>query len=71
VEAVIKDHPEFKSIERLQMRWLGHQFRCEVSLLVDAGLPLSTAYKHVEHLRHHLKHELPNLGDVTVQLVPE
>lgn len=70
VEKIVNEHPEFKRVERLQMRWLGHQLRCEASLAVDAGLPLTAAHERVEHLKHHLQHELPNLGDVTVQLVP-
>jgi cation diffusion facilitator family transporter len=70
-ERIISEHPEFKRIDRLQMRWLGHQLRGEISLGVGAELPLKAAAERVRHLKDHLEHELPNLGDVTVQLVPE
>ena len=71
VETIVQEHLAFRGIDRLQMRWLGHQLRCEISLVVDARLSLPAVQEQVDHLRHHLKHELSNLGDVTVQLVPD
>ena len=69
-EAIIAEHPEFKRIERMQMRWLGHQLNGEFALAVDADLTPAKGRELVEHLKHHLEHALPNLGDVTVELIP-
>jgi cation diffusion facilitator family transporter len=70
VETIIQAHPEFKGIDRLQIRWLGHQLRCELVLVIDSELPVTAVHERVAHLRHHLQHELPNLGEVTTQLIP-
>ena len=37
---------------------------------VDSAMSLSDSADLSEHLNHHLTHELPNLGTVSVQVLP-
>ncbi len=69
-EAVIGGHDEVKGIDRLQMRWLGHQLYAEVVMATEDSLTTAENHAISEHLIHHLKHEIPNLKEVTIATVP-
>ena len=69
-EAVIQEHQEIKAIRRLQLRWVGHRLHGELVIGVDNALSLQQSATLSEHLNHHLSHELPNLGQVSIQIVP-
>jgi len=69
-ETAIKQHGEVKQIHRLQMRWLGHRLHMETVLGVEANLPTEASEAVIDHITHDLYHAIPNLGEVTVGLVP-
>jgi divalent metal cation (Fe/Co/Zn/Cd) transporter len=70
-ERVIREHNEIKAINRLQMRWLGHQLYAEVVLELDPSLSLTQSEAISDHIRHHLHHTLPRLSEATISTVPE
>jgi cation diffusion facilitator family transporter len=65
-EAVINEHPDVKSIQRLQMRWVGHQLYVETVLQVEGDWTLERMDEFRHHLAHHLEHTLPRLGTITL-----
>jgi cation diffusion facilitator family transporter len=69
-EAVIQEHEEIKGIQRLQLRWVGHRLHGEVVINVDRAMSLCDSADLGAHLNHHLTHELPNFGIVSVQVLP-
>lgn len=69
-EAVLREHEEIKAIERLQLRWSGHRLRGEFVIAVNEGLDLAQSQALADHLVHHMRHALPNVGEMTVQINP-
>lgn len=67
-ESRLQEHPEVKQVSRLQMQWIGHRLHVEMSLTVDENLSLVQGDELRHHLTHHLEHDLPNLGEVTIEL---
>ena len=66
VAAIIAGHPDVQSIERLRLRWVGHQLQGDVRLV-----PLPAADNSVValSLKQQLHHAVPKLTDLTVELV--
>jgi cation diffusion facilitator family transporter len=69
-EAVIREHPEVKGVQRLQMRWIGHRLQAEAVLAIDAELKAAQCNVISEHISHHLYHDIPNLAETTIAVVP-
>ncbi len=69
-EEVIKEHPDVKGIQRLQMRWIGHRLQAEAVISIDADLNAAQCNTISEHISHHLYHEIPNLAETTIAVVP-
>jgi cation diffusion facilitator family transporter len=70
VERVIGEHDEIKAIPRLQMRWLGHRFRAEVTLALDPSLTIAQGEAMTDHIAHHLYHALPTFTEATIAVIP-
>ena len=65
VEAAIVAHPAVASVERLRLRWLGHQLQGDVRL----SLSLSADSRRVkQEVRHAVSHAAPKLTDLTIEL---
>jgi cation diffusion facilitator family transporter len=69
-EEVIKEHPDVKGIQRLQMRWIGHRLQAEAVIAIDADLDATQCNAISEHISHHLYHAIPNLSETTIACVP-
>ncbi len=69
-EHTIQHHDEVQNIERLQLRWVGHRLHGEIVLTVSPDLSLEGSHALVEHINHHLSHDLPNVGAITIQVKP-
>ncbi len=67
-EKLFKEHDEVKAINRLQMRWVGHQLHAEAVIVVDGGLTTSESETLTDHLGHHLHHALDNLAEATIAI---
>jgi cation diffusion facilitator family transporter len=68
--SVIEEHSDVRSVRRLQMRWIGHCMQVEAVVLADAGADAARRSAIADHLRHHLYHEIPNLGETTIEVMP-
>ncbi len=68
VEHVVEHHPEIKSADRIQLRWVGHRLHGEMVFEVEGSLTIQESDALIHHLHHHLEHDLPNLGGVTIRL---
>jgi cation diffusion facilitator family transporter len=68
-EKTILQHPAVHAIRRLRMRWSGHQLYAEVVLAAEVT-QAAEGEAMADHIRHHLYHELPNLADAIVAVVP-
>jgi len=66
VETAVSTNPNVQSIQRLRLRWVGHQLHGDMQLsLNDNANP--TDAKH--EIRHKLQHKIPKLTDLTIELV--
>ncbi|MBL8160354.1 MAG: cation transporter [Anaerolineae bacterium] len=70
VEKSIREHHEVRAIQRLQMRWLGHQLYVEGVLELDPALSFAQSAEIADHVRHHLHHILPRMSKATISAVP-
>ncbi|MFI5062224.1 MAG: cation diffusion facilitator family transporter, partial [Actinomycetales bacterium] len=64
--AVLASTPGVASIERLQLRWVGHRLQGAATILLDDA-PLSAADAIVREAEHRLGHALPNLDEVHIR----
>ena len=69
-EEAIKEHPDVKSVERLQMRWIGHRLQAEAVIAIDSELNTTQCNEISEHISHHLYHDIPNMAEITIAVVP-
>lgn len=69
-EGILEEHPEVKGVQRLRMRWVGHRLQAEAVIEIDAGLNASQSNTISEHISHHLYHEIPNLAETTIAVIP-
>lgn len=68
VRARLTEHGEILSVNRLHLRWIGHRLSATLSLAVAAELPLAERDELRHHIAHHLEHDLPNLGDLVIEV---
>jgi divalent metal cation (Fe/Co/Zn/Cd) transporter len=52
------------------MRWSGHRLYASATLALDADLSLAESESIIDHVRHHLLHDLPHLYDAQIAAVP-
>jgi cation diffusion facilitator family transporter len=69
-EAVIAATPGVRGVNRLRMRWVGHQLHAETDVLVDNTLTVVEAHAIAVDAEHRLLHEVPRLTTVTVHTDP-
>jgi cation diffusion facilitator family transporter len=62
--------PGIRGIERVRLRWIGHQLHSDADVVVDAGLPLAAAHDILEDARHRLIHQVPRLADALLHASP-
>lgn len=67
-EAIIQEHDEVLEIQRLQLRWIGHRLHGEAVLRVQVNWSVKDVDEFIKHLKHHFEHDLPNVGDFTIQV---
>jgi cation diffusion facilitator family transporter len=65
-EQAILSFPEVNAVQRLQLRWLGHELYAEVVLCFDSGLSMEQVAALTDSIRHKLHHALDKLGQVTL-----
>ena len=56
------------SLDRLQMRWIGHTLHAEATITVDPGLSLAAAQAIADHAREHLTLDVPRLAVAAIRV---
>ena len=69
-EAAVRDVPGVRSVDSVQLRWLGHRMRAEITLTVDDTLSVVKAHTIADEAQHQLIHRIPRLDDATVHVNP-
>ncbi len=58
------------SVDRVRIRWVGHELVAEVDLMADGRLSIAQGHTIAEHAEHRLLHEIPRLTRATIHLNP-
>jgi len=69
-DAALHQVPGVRSIDSVQLRWIGHRMRAEITLTVDDSLSVVQAHAIADEARHQLIHRVPRLDDATVHVNP-
>src|SRR5450756_1181719 len=69
-EAALRDVPGVRSVDSVQLRWIGHRMRVETTLTVDHALNIVQAHAIADQAHHQLIHRVPRLDDATVHVNP-
>jgi len=69
-EATLRDVPGVRSVDSVQLRWIGHRLRAETVLTVDNTLGVVQAHAIADEAQHQLMHHVPRLDDATVHINP-
>ena len=62
--------PSVSRVDRVRIRWVGHELLAEADIGADGALTLSRAHAVAEEAEHRLLHELPRLARATIHLNP-
>ena len=69
-EAAVRDVLGVRSVDSVQLRWIGHRMRTEITLTVDDTLSVVEAHAIADEAQHQLMHRVPRLDDATVHVNP-
>jgi len=69
-EAAVRDVPGVRSVDSVQLRWIGHRMHAEITLTVDDTLSVVKAHTIADEAQHQLIHQVPRLDDATVHVNP-
>ncbi len=70
-ERILTATPGVQRVGSLRLRWIGHDLRAEVDIVVERGLSLLQAHAVAVRAEHQLIHDLPRLRAATVHADPE
>jgi cation diffusion facilitator family transporter len=70
VDRELASEPGVRGVERLRVRWIGHQLHVDADLVLDADLSLARAHDILEEARHRLLHHVPRLADALLHASP-
>jgi cation diffusion facilitator family transporter len=59
-----------QAVDRVRVRWIGHELEADAEVALDPRLQLVAAHDVLEDARHRLLHEIPRLGDVLLHANP-
>lgn len=71
VEGVVSGVEGVNQADRVQVRWMGHELRAEVSLVVDPDLTVDEGHEVAERARHALLDDVPRLNAALVHVHAE
>jgi len=57
-------------VDRVRVRWIGHELHADAELALDPTLDLAAAHDVLEEARHGLLHNVPRLADVLLHANP-
>ena len=70
VEDVVGGVPGVQAVERVALRWVGHELRAEIEIVSDSRLSLAESHRIAEEAHHVLLHRIPKLGRATIHTNP-
>jgi cation diffusion facilitator family transporter len=70
VEAVLAAVPGIEAVERVSIRWIGHELRAEADVVSDSRLTLAESHRIAEEAHHLLLHRIPKLRRATIHTNP-
>jgi cation diffusion facilitator family transporter len=70
VEEVLRSSPGVEAVERVRIRWVGHDLRAEVDVISDRHLSLVEAHAIATEAHHRLLHEVPRLAEAVIHTSP-
>lgn len=70
VERQLAATPGVRAIERVRVRWVGHQLHVDADVVLGADLDLAGAHAILEDARHRLLHDTPRLADALLHASP-
>jgi divalent metal cation (Fe/Co/Zn/Cd) transporter len=59
-----------RAVDRVRVRWIGHELHADANVAVDRSLDLAATHDILEDARHHLLHSIPRLTDVLLHANP-
>jgi cation diffusion facilitator family transporter len=59
-----------RGIDRVRVRWVGHQLHVDAEVVLDAHLDLTRTHDILEDARHRLFHTIPRLADALLHASP-
>ncbi len=59
-----------RAVDRVRVRWIGHELHADADVAVDRSLDLAATHDILEDARHHLLHNIPRLTDVLLHANP-
>jgi len=59
-----------EAVDRVRVRWIGHELHADADVAVDPTVDLSAAHDVLEDARHHLLHTIPRLTDIVLHANP-
>lgn len=70
VEHQLEHVDGIRGIDRVRLRWVGHQLHVDADVVLDAHLELTRAHEILEDARHRLFHTIPRLADALLHASP-
>jgi cation diffusion facilitator family transporter len=70
VEHVLAGVEGVDQVERVRIRWVGHQLQAEATVVSDAQLTLAASHAIAERAHHQLLHEVPRLTEALIHSDP-
>jgi len=70
VDAELVASAGVRGVDRIRVRWIGHQLHVDADLTLDADIALSEAHDLLEEARHRLLHHIPRLADALLHASP-
>jgi cation diffusion facilitator family transporter len=59
-----------RAVDRVRVRWIGHELQADAEVGLDPELDLVTAHDVLEDARHRLLHNISRLGDILLHANP-
>lgn len=69
-EAALRSTNGVRAVDRLRLRWIGHEVTAEATVAVDPALTLAAAHDIAHDAEHALRHAVPQLADATIHAHP-
>ncbi len=70
VAQVLAGVPGIEAVERVSIRWVGHELRAEAEVVSDSELTLAQSHEIAEEGHHRLLHGIPKLARATIHTSP-